>query len=66
VSFGVVTKSEILANKFDTDYESAIVFGTAIEVTGNLEKEDVLVSIYLQIFRRLCSSRKKLHEKILG
>lgn len=45
VSFCVVTKSEILASKFDTDYESTVVFGTAIEVTENSEKNDILMSI---------------------
>jgi hypothetical protein len=45
VSFCVVTKSDILANKFDTDYESAIAFGAAMEVTDNTEKEDILMSI---------------------
>ncbi len=45
VSFCVVTKSDILANKFDTDYESVIAFGTAIEVTDASEKEEILMSI---------------------
>lgn len=45
VSFCVVTKSEILANKFDTDYESAVLFGKAIEVTEHAEKKDILLSI---------------------
>lgn len=45
VSFCVVTKSVVLANKFDTDYESAIVFGTAVEVTDSSEKEEILMSI---------------------
>jgi len=45
VSFCIVTKSDILANKFDTDYESAIAFGRAIEVTDTSEKEEILMSI---------------------
>ena len=45
VSFCVVTKSDILPSKFDTDYESAVAFGTAIEVTDSSEKEDILMSI---------------------
>ncbi|MFW2367731.1 MAG: pyridoxamine 5'-phosphate oxidase family protein [Desulforhopalus sp.] len=45
VSFCIVTRSDILANKFDTDYESAIVFGTAMEVTEDSEKTDILMSI---------------------
>ena len=45
VSFTVVTKSDILASIFDTDYESAVAFGTAIEVTERSEKKDILMSI---------------------
>ena len=45
VSFCVVTKSEVLPNKFDTDYESAIVFGKATKVTENSEKEEILLSV---------------------
>ncbi|MFT5730146.1 MAG: nitroimidazol reductase NimA-like FMN-containing flavoprotein [Desulforhopalus sp.] len=45
VSFCVVTKSVVLANKFDTDYESAIAFGTAVEVADSSEKEEILMSI---------------------
>lgn len=45
VSFCVVTKSDILANKFDTDYESAIAFGTASEVTDASEKKEILTSV---------------------
>jgi nitroimidazol reductase NimA-like FMN-containing flavoprotein (pyridoxamine 5'-phosphate oxidase superfamily) len=45
VSFCVVTKSDILARKFDTDYESVVVFGRAIVVTDASEKENILMSI---------------------
>lgn len=45
VSFCVVTKSDVLANKFDTDYESAIVFGKAVKVTEDSEKETILLSV---------------------
>ena len=45
VSFCVVTNSEILANKFDTDYESAIVFGRAHEVEDDAEKKEILLSV---------------------
>lgn len=45
VSFCVVTKSEVLADKFDTDYESAVVFGKAVEVTEKSDKTDILMSI---------------------
>ncbi len=45
VSFCVVTKSVVLASKFDTDYESAIAFGTVSEVTDDLGKKDILMSL---------------------
>ena len=45
VSFCVVTKSDVLANEFDTDYESAIAFGKAFVVTDDSEKEDILLSV---------------------
>ena len=45
VSFCVVTCSDVLANKFDTDYESAIAFGRANEVTDESEKKDILLSV---------------------
>jgi nitroimidazol reductase NimA-like FMN-containing flavoprotein (pyridoxamine 5'-phosphate oxidase superfamily) len=45
VSFCVVSRSDILAVKFDTDYESAIAFGRASEVTEDSEKEAVLLAL---------------------
>jgi len=45
VSFCVVTKSDVLPNEFDTDYESTIVFGKAAKVTEDLEKEAILLSV---------------------
>jgi len=45
VSFCVITKSTVLANKFDSDYESAIAFGEAVIVKDNAEKEEILLSI---------------------
>ena len=45
VSFCVVTESDVLANEFDTDYESAIAFGKAAVVTDDSEKKDILLSI---------------------
>lgn len=45
VSFCVVTKSDVLANEFDTDYESAIAFGKAVVVTDDSEKKDILLSV---------------------
>ena len=44
VSFCVVTKSDVLANEFDTDYESAIAFGKATVITDDSEKKDILLS----------------------
>ena len=45
VSFCVVTKSDVLGNEFDTDYESAIVFGKAAVITDDSEKRDILLSV---------------------
>lgn len=45
VSFCVVTKSDVLGNEFDTDYESAIAFGKATVITSDSEKRDILLSV---------------------
>ncbi len=45
VSFCVVTKSTVLSNEFDTDYESAIAFGKATVITDDSEKKDILLSV---------------------
>jgi nitroimidazol reductase NimA-like FMN-containing flavoprotein (pyridoxamine 5'-phosphate oxidase superfamily) len=45
VSFCVVTKSDVLSNEFDTNYESAIAFGKATMVTDDSEKKDILLSV---------------------
>ena len=45
VSFCVVTRSDVLGNEFDTDYESAIVFGKATVITDDSEKKDILLSV---------------------
>lgn len=45
VSFCVVTKSDVLGNQFDTDYESAIIFGKTIVVTDDSEKEKILLAV---------------------
>ena len=45
VSFCVVTKSDVLSNEFDTDYESAIAFGKASVVTDDAPKKDILLSV---------------------
>jgi uncharacterized protein len=44
VSFCVVGKTRVLPDKFSTEYESAIVFGTASEVQGE-ERHNALLSI---------------------
>ena len=44
VSFCVVGRTQVLPDKFATNYESVIVFGTACEVTGS-EKQTGLVEI---------------------
>ncbi len=44
VSFCVVGKTRVLPDKFSTEYESAIAFGTASEVQGE-ERHDALLSI---------------------
>jgi uncharacterized protein len=43
VSFCVVGRTKTLPDKFATQYESALAFGTASEVFGS-EKQDVLLS----------------------
>jgi nitroimidazol reductase NimA-like FMN-containing flavoprotein (pyridoxamine 5'-phosphate oxidase superfamily) len=40
----VVGETNIIPDKFTTDYESVIVFGKAYELTGE-EKEEALLSI---------------------
>ena len=45
VSFCVVTKSKILSNEFDTDYESIIVFGKVTEEHDDSQKEKFFMSL---------------------
>ena len=45
VSFCVVTKSDVLGNEFDTDYESAVAFGKAAVIADDSEKRDILLSL---------------------
>ncbi len=45
VSFCVVTKSDVLSNEFDTDYESAIAFGNASVIADEAEKRNILLSL---------------------
>ncbi len=42
VSFCVVGKTEVLPSKFGTKYESAIIFGKAIELEGDEKREALL------------------------
>lgn len=42
VSFCVVGRTRVLPDKFGTEYESAILFGNAVEVAGT-EKHDALL-----------------------
>jgi uncharacterized protein len=44
VSFCVVGKTEVLPEKFSTNYESAVVFGKAVELTGD-EKHSGLLEL---------------------
>ncbi|MEG0250742.1 MAG: pyridoxamine 5'-phosphate oxidase family protein [Peptostreptococcus sp.] len=44
VSFCVVGSEEVLPDQFTTDYESAVVFGEAKEVS-DIEKEEILLEI---------------------
>jgi len=45
VSFCVVTKSDVLGNEFDNDYESAIAFGKATVISNDSERNDILLSV---------------------
>ena len=45
VSFCVVGFSQPIPEKFSTKYESAVVFGKAIEIDGDKEKYDVLLAL---------------------
>ncbi len=44
VSFCVVGKAKVLPDKFSTEYESVIAFGTAVEVQGE-EKAQALLNL---------------------
>ena len=44
VSFCVVGRAKVLPDKFTTEYESAVAFGTASEVQGS-ERDNALLSI---------------------
>ena len=42
VSFSVVTYQQVLPEKFDTEYDSVIVFGKAFEIIDEQEKKQAL------------------------
>ena len=42
VSFSVVTYHQVLPHKFDTEYDSAIIFGKAFEIIDEQEKKRAL------------------------
>lgn len=45
VSFSAVSYAHLLPDKFDTEYDSTVLFGTAVEVTGEMEKRRALMSL---------------------
>lgn len=45
VCFCVVTRSAVLSREFDTDYESVIAFGKAVEVCDDVQKERFFMSL---------------------
>jgi len=45
VSFSAVSYIYLVPNNFDTEYDSVVIFGTAIELTDELEKRQALVSL---------------------
>lgn len=62
VSFTAVTKHDILADKFSTDYRSAIVFGTAEEVCGE-EKIAALMAFVKKFSSDYMEEGRKYVEK---
>ena len=63
VSFCVVSRSDILAVKFDTDYESVIAFGRVGEVTEDSEKESILLSLVNKYSREYVATGKNYIKK---
>ena len=61
VSFCVVGRTEILAEEFDTKYESTIIFGIAEEIEGE-EKENVLVAFLRKYSPNFVETGKKYIE----
>lgn len=58
VSFTVVGKTEILASRFTTAYESAIVFGRA-EIAQGEEKNDALLALAARLCPEFAAEGKK-------
>ncbi|SFL99942.1 pyridoxamine 5'-phosphate oxidase family protein [Pelosinus propionicus] len=45
VSFSAVSYINLVPKNFDTEYDSAVIFGTAVEITDEIEKRQALVSL---------------------
>lgn len=45
VSFSAVSYAKLLPGKFDTEYDSVVIFGTAVEITDEAKKRQALVSL---------------------
>ena len=63
VSFCVVGRTKILPDKFATQYESAIAFGSASEVYGS-EKQDALLSLLEKYSSGFLEEGKKYIDKM--
>jgi hypothetical protein len=66
VSFCVVTKSKVLSNKFDTDYESIIAFGKAIEEYEDFQKEKIFISLLNKYSPEAVAAGQKYMKKYWG
>ncbi|MDU2064701.1 MAG: pyridoxamine 5'-phosphate oxidase family protein [Sporomusaceae bacterium] len=45
VSFSAVSYVNLVPSKFDTEYDSAVIFGTAVEVTDEIDKRQALIAL---------------------
>jgi len=63
VSFCVVTKSAVLSTKFDTDYESIIAFGKAVEVNDDFQKEKIFMSLLNKYSAKVMAAGQKYMKK---
>jgi len=66
VCFGVVGTFRIIPEKFDTNYESAVVFGKACEVTDEKEKKKALLLLVEKYSKDYMEEGKKYIEKSLN